>query len=223
MSFGVPGAAWQPLVGNWDGDKDRQDGIGLFAPSGSVFFLKNTLTTGYADVCYQFDGTDAGSIALAGCWSTNTRVSVLRSVSIGTITTAIGTADLQPVVQEAIARWAATGISSQALDAMQQLQVSVANLPGNELERTAGRHMYIDDTAAGNGWFVDPTPAFDEEFARLGASGPLEAVDPRAVDRIDLLTVIEHEFGHLAGFIDLDSATDDLMNGTLATGVRRLP
>jgi hypothetical protein len=34
------------------------------------------------------------------------------------------------------------------------------------------------------GWFVDPTPAQDEEFTRQGHDPQLHAVDPRAVDRI---------------------------------------
>ena len=51
----------------------------------------------------------------------------------------------------------------------------------------------------------------------------LQAVDPRAVDRIDLLTVVEHELGHIAGLDDLDALADDLMSGVLGVGVRRSP
>jgi hypothetical protein len=75
--------------------------------------------------------------------------------------------------------------------------------------------------AAGHGWFVDPTPAQDEEFDRHGSDGQLHAVDPRAVDRIDLLTVAEHEMGHVAGLDDLDPTATGLMGGKLGTGVRR--
>lgn len=39
----------------------------------------------------------------------------------------------------------------------------------------------------------------------------LRAVDPRAVDRIDLLTVVEHELGHIVGRGNLDAALDDVM------------
>lgn len=45
-----------------------------------------------------------------------------------------------------------------------------------------------------------------------------------AFDRIDLLTVVLHELGHVLGLEDLDPEDnpDDLMNPTLNTGVRRL-
>ncbi len=71
----------------------------------------------------------------------------------------------------------------------------------------------MDVNAAGNGWFIDPTPAVDEEFASSGSQQQLTAVDPRALDRIDLLTVVEHELGHVAGLSDIDAVTDDIMGG----------
>ena len=75
--------------------------------------------------------------------------------------------------------------------------------------------MLIDRNAAGYGWFVDPTPTLDEEFASSGTSGQLTAVDPQAVDRIDLLTVVEHELGHIVGLKDIDAVSDDVMSGVL--------
>jgi hypothetical protein len=70
----------------------------------------------------------------------------------------------------------------------------------------------LDATAAGFGWFVDPTPANDSEFA----SGKPPA-------GMDLLTVVMHELGHEVGLLDLDPATHpgDLMAQTLPPGVRR--
>jgi hypothetical protein len=41
------------------------------------------------------------------------------------------------------------------------------------------------------------------------------------VDRIDLLTVVEHELGHCLGLSDLSSSVDELMSGTLSAGLRR--
>ena len=81
--------------------------------------------------------------------------------------------------------------------------------------------IYIDSNAAGYGWFVDPTPALDEEFTPSPSNQQLRAIDPRAVDRIDLLTVVEHELGHIAGLDDLDASVNDLMSGVLGTGIRR--
>ena len=51
----------------------------------------------------------------------------------------------------------------------------------------------------------------------------LQAVDPRAIDRIDVLTVVKHEFGHELGLSDLASSVDDLMSRTLSAGVRCNP
>ena len=55
------------------------------------------------------------------------------------------------------------------------------------------------------------------------SSQQLRAIDPRVVDRIDLLTVVEHELGHVAGLGDLDASVNDLMSGTLGVGIRRNP
>ena len=62
-----------------------------------------------------------------------------------------------------------------------------------------------------------------EEFAPSPSGRQLRAVDPRAADRIDLLTVVAHELGHIAGFDDLGAVTDELMSGVLGVGVRRNP
>src|SRR5262249_53788586 len=81
----------------------------------------------------------------------------------------------------------------------------------------ADRTVVIDDDAAGNGWFVDPTPGQDEEF--LGAAGgPLSAAPGGPADgKVDLVTAGVHGLGHLAGSPD---GTSGLMAGVLAPGVR---
>ena len=108
---------------------------------------------------------------------------------------------------------------------LEQVQVVIADLPGSYLGEAieSQNQIYIDSNAAGYGWFVDPTPGSDEEFVASPSANQLRAVDPRAVDRIDLLTVVEHELGHVAGFDDLDALANNLMSGTLGVGVRRDP
>ena len=59
------------------------------------------------------------------------------------------------------------------------------------------------------------------EFTASSGATQLRAVDPRAIDRIDLLTVVEHELGHMLGLSDLASSANDLMSRTLSVGVRR--
>jgi hypothetical protein len=128
---------------------------------------------------------------------------------------------LQPIIREAIARWTSAGLDAAAIRRLTQVQFVISDLPGSYLGETEGNRVYIDVNAAGNGWFVDPTPALDEEFAASGSQQQLVAVDPRAANRIDLLTVVEHELGHVAGLSDIYAATDDIMNGVLGAGVRR--
>jgi hypothetical protein len=151
--------------------------------------------------------------------------SPLLAASVGTAP-ATGSAtltgsQLQPIVNAAIARWTSAGLDAATLQKLTQVQFVISDLPGSYLGEAEGNRITIDPSAAGNGWFVDTTPTRDEEFALSG--GQRVAVDPRAVDRIDLLTVVEHELGHVAGLSDIYASTDDLMNGVLGKGVRRDP
>ena len=75
----------------------------------------------------------------------------------------------------------------------------VDDLPGRVLGRTEGDTIHIDVDGAGFGWFVDLTPLADEEFA-LDAEGNLTAIaGTDAAGRMDLLSVVSHELGHVLG------------------------
>jgi hypothetical protein len=76
----------------------------------------------------------------------------------------------------------------------------IANLPGAELGLAAAGDIWIDESAAGWGWSlgISPTPG-----------------------RMDLLTVVAHELGHVLGFGHSDGP--GVMEATLGPGVRQAP
>ncbi len=80
----------------------------------------------------------------------------------------------------------------------------------------------INTNAAGWGWFVDPTPWDDSEFTTPGnpPAPPFARGGMGVQKRMNLLTVLAHEIGHLLG---QDHAVDGVMFDSLATGSRRLP
>jgi hypothetical protein len=91
-----------------------------------------------------------------------------------------------------------------------------------------GRHILIDPSAAGHGWFVDSTPNDNSEFTHAAnAAGTDLDTDPTnaAAGHLDLLTAVSHEMGHALGLDDKPSPTDahDLMYINLVDGERRLP
>src|SRR5205807_6106566 len=129
---------------------------------------------------------------------------VAGGAALGTIinpTDAALTLDaLAPLKDEAIARWQAAGISDDQLAVLQNATIVIANLAGAQVGWTSDNTIWIDQNAAGYGWFIDPTPADDSEFATSG--GP-------AAGKVDLLTVLVHEYGHILGLSD--NAGDGVM------------
>jgi hypothetical protein len=114
-----------------------------------------------------------------------------------------------PAAPTAPDRWQAAGVDTSALTG---LDVRIADLGATTLGLSNGNTIWLDDNAAGWGWFVDPTPQGDGEFTTPGKQGEQR--------RMDLLTALEHELGHLLGYPDTDSG---LMADTLAAGVRLTP
>jgi hypothetical protein len=130
------------------------------------------------------------------------------------------------VLPEATARWAAAGLSASDLARLRATSVQVTDLPDGYLGAAAlnGTVISLDDDAAGHGWFVDPTPADDSEFTVNTAVGLGAGAISPAAGRMDLLTVLMHELGHVIGQDSrYDGDASDLMYAYLGTGDRRLP
>jgi hypothetical protein len=143
-----------------------------------------------------------------------TTVQFLRAESAGqaTVNTPQLSSDaLAPVVTAAVQNWK-NSLDSTQQAALDSVTVLAADLPDGVLGQAMGATILIDLDAAGNGWFIDPTPHESSEFRNGVAT---------SVTGVDLLTVITHEFGHVLGFNDLDTTrTGELMAATLATGTR---
>jgi hypothetical protein len=211
--YGPAKADWTPIAGDWNGNGTTT--IGLYDPTTSVFYLRDTNTTGYADLTFCYGDADSGWTPLVGVWTkTSTLLAVEDAAPATTAASELTKAALDSVVEEAIQRWVAAGLNSDGIAKLQQVQINVADLSGSRLGETTANTITIDRDAAGHGWFVDSTLATDEEFT-AGSS------NLSAKEHMDLLTVVEHELGHVLGLNDLDASLNDLMSATLSDGVRR--
>ena len=121
---------------------------------------------------------------------------------------------LLPIVDAAISIWRDTGLTAEQLSKLQSVSVQISDLPGNWLGLASTHTITIDANAASQGWYVDPTPLDHSEFAQ---------VDADALQQMDLLTTVLHEFGHILGFADALVGNSDIMFGWLLAGTRRLP
>jgi hypothetical protein len=220
FGFGAPGAGWTPIVGDWN--QTGIDKVGFYDPKTSLFYLNTTNTTGVANLTFGYGAAGAGWLPLVGIWPAGLAENAAGgAAALPDLSSPLTNAELQPIVQEAIAEWAAAGAPQQALTAMSQAQFVISNQQSGRLGTTYGNEIELDPNADGYGWFVDPSSTGSAEFAPAG--NHLQADTPQAETHMDLLTVVAHELGHIAGLPDVDSSVDDLMSATLATGERRLP
>jgi hypothetical protein len=127
----------------------------------------------------------------------------------GTVHRSLRGNQVRPLLTEALARWRAARVDTSGLGGV---DVRIAHLGGRTLGRADGGVIWLDDDAVGWGWFADRTPRSDSEFTRRGNQGER--------NRMDLLTVLTHEVGHLLGY---DHKAGGVMRETLTAGTRSTP
>ena len=66
VHFGPTGDQLLPVAGDWDGD--GFDGIGVYDPQTSTFYLKNEATDGLADITVQYGPPGGNFLPVAGDW-----------------------------------------------------------------------------------------------------------------------------------------------------------
>jgi hypothetical protein len=209
--FAYGGVGWTPAVGDWDGD--GKSTVGVLDPE-ARWYLKDDNAPGAPDIEPFAYGTPTWVPAVGGLGEPS--VAALRAAP-GEAGTTKGTSLTQGALDVivAAARERLAGVDPGLF----AVRFTVASLPGRllGLSEPAARAVLIDDDAAGQGWFLDPTPLGDEEF--LGGV----AVAGLAGEGTDLLTAVLHELGHVAGLDDVsgEGSADELMLAALPPGVRR--
>jgi len=141
----------------------------------------------------------------------------------GTGAVAVTQTQVQALLPEAIAAWQAAGLDPADLRRLESVQVQVGNLGTSILGLKAANVITINQTAAGNKWYVNASASSSQAFSLAGPGGEkLAGPGSPAVGEVDLLTVLEHEMGHVIGLSD-NAQAGDLMDTTLGLGARRAP
>ena len=217
FQYGPPNSGWLPIVGDWT---DRgTDTIGLYNPTTSVFYLKNSNSAGFADLTFQYGAPNSGMKPITGDWDQGgvttiglydptTSVFYLRDSNnpgFANLTFQYGppNSGWTPLVGDWIGNTYILPAASAAV---------VAAPATTPLSNAASQPLV---TAA-----IASTPVVEEEFVPTSSNQQLKAVDARAVDCIDLTTVVEHEAGNVVGLNGLDDLTDNVTSGVLDGSIR---
>ena len=145
--------------------------------------------------------------------------SPLRAGSIGLGAESLSASALPALVEAAKARWQLLGLTPSERELLQHVEVVISDLPGDYLGSTVEGTVLLDRNAAGHGWFVDATPEDDIEYTLDVRTRRGRGIGA-AAERVDALTVVMHELGHILGLPDVANS-NHLMHGQLDAGVRR--
>tara|TARA_Y100000034_G_scaffold113299_1_gene148169 strand:- start:1552 stop:2076 length:525 start_codon:yes stop_codon:yes gene_type:complete len=106
---------------------------------------------------------------------------------------------IKPLYEEAVNRWVRAGIKRERF---KNVKIKIVNFNGENVIAYGGyNYMKIDYDCGGGGWFIDPTPAKDEEYylAKDGRQYAHKGTGGRG--HYDLLSAVAHELGHHLGFV----------------------
>jgi hypothetical protein len=211
ISYGGPGL--MPVAGDFTGAGHA--GVGVYEIGTGRWLLRESDSGGGPDFDFSYGGPglepvigDYGDAELAP--------------GAGPGAAALGDAQLQAAVAEALGRLAAAGAGPGLLGRLASARYGLAELPAGTLGLAypAAGEVLVSADGAGYGWYAGP----DSAFAPAGPGAPLVAPPGSpAAGREDLLTVVLHEMGHLAGRPDDGAGAGgaDLMAEALPPGVRR--
>ena len=203
--------------------------INGYVPALNDSFAVATFTSQSGQFATITGQTIAGGKRLVPTYNaTNLTLTVAAALQAGQVVSDEWRVASNDLSADSLAAFAATNASllipRSRFGLVNDVEFIVTDLPNNLLGLAAGHVVWIDRDAAGFGWFVDSTPDTDEEFGlNSGEFSFLEAeAGEAAAGRMDLLTVLAHELGHLLGF-EHDTDPGHLMSDTLAPGTRLLP
>jgi hypothetical protein len=192
--------------------------IGLYNPTTSMFYLNNSNTSGNASLVFMYGPSNSGLKPVVGNWAiSGTVLPAANQVAASASVPALTRPQLQPKVGGA----GPTILSGNPLVVgFQPLQPGTVALPGS-CPVQSGNLIPINSDAAGHNGSTDSTLASNEESPSSGDALPLSAIEPQALDQINLATVVDHELGNVAGLHDLDTLANDVTSGLSGTGVSR--